>query len=112
MRRQRVAPGMVHIETSHGFDRFGVGIPHGANDPQLFIEPEDNLRTLDLRCIVGLRVKVTGNDADRVKAVAQACEAASAKRVIASTFQPIDQYPGIELVEVTDTEGVLTWRNS
>jgi len=39
----------------------------------------------DLRCVVGLNVLVTGDDAERVRSYRDACIAANAKRVVAFT---------------------------
>jgi hypothetical protein len=48
------------------------------------LRPEDNPLRLDLRCVIGLLVLVSGLDERRVAAVARACEAAGARQVIAS----------------------------
>lgn len=51
----------------------------------LHIPPADRLESLDLRCLIGLRVLVSGPDDERVRQVWQAAAAAQAERVIAIT---------------------------
>jgi hypothetical protein len=63
----------------------------------LQLEPHDRIATLDLRCLVGLTVAVSGPDAEKVRRMADACKEASAGRVIA--------YCGGDYI--TDTAGHL-----
>jgi hypothetical protein len=48
------------------------------------IEARDNLQRMDLRCVVGLRVNVSGFDERRVGAAARALQGAGAVQVIAT----------------------------
>ncbi len=50
--------------------------------PEVFIEPEDNIRLLDLRFVVGLTVCLMGKEETRTRAALNALQAANAKRVI------------------------------
>ncbi len=69
---------------------------------RLVVERGEAAQRLDLRCVIGLTVQVCGDDAERVQAVARACQAAQAQRVI--TAVPVG-----DDIHMTDTEGALTW---
>lgn len=73
----------------------------------LQLDASDRLARLDLRCVIGLTVSVSGSDVHRVRAVRDACIDAKAKRVIAATTTPIgiDEFIAFKLVELTDTAG-------
>src|SRR5574343_216022 len=67
----------------------------------------------ELRCLVGLHVAVHGSDAGLVHALREACVTAGARRVVATVYSgeqecDLDSY---QPLEITDTEGVLTWPN-
>lgn len=47
------------------------------------LKHSDNPKRMDLRCLIGLTVEVSGSDQARVGAVARACVAAGASQVIA-----------------------------
>lgn len=50
--------------------------------PEIIIEPSDNPKSLDLRCLTGLQVHIDGNDTtDRIYRVHMACMEAGAKDV-------------------------------
>ena len=114
MRRQGSAPSMVRIDTDPGVLRNDRLWPFDPDQPQLHIGPDENLRRLDLRCLVDLPVQIGGCDAERVKAVTEACIAAKASRVIACTHrrQGHPDYPTFPIVSVTDTEGAMEWQES
>jgi hypothetical protein len=60
----------------------------------LQLEPADRPATLDLRCLVGLTVAVSGPDESLVKRVAAACKQAKAERVIAYSGDYISDTAG------------------
>lgn len=72
--------------------------------PSVWVEPDDAPHRLDLRFVFGLSVVVTGIDADRVKALADAAYSAGALRVIASVTT---DGPNPRAVSVTDSFGIL-----
>ena len=74
---------------------------------ELFIGPKESSQLLDLRCLVGLHVTVNGMTSRRVREVAQAAIKSGAKRVIGCVFIPKGEMS--ELVEIIDSEGVMTW---
>lgn len=77
--------------------------------PHLLIEPADSIASLDLRCLVGLMVDVSGDvsDAPRVRRVFDACVAAGASRVMGALHRTRGEI--FEVVEHMDSAGVLTW---
>lgn len=109
LRRRGFAPRLVSVETEGPairFDRFFPAIDDGY--AMLQIEPHEPVHRVDLRCLLGLVVVVSGCNAERVAAVCAACTAAGAERVIGNTTEPA---PGARfaVVSVTDTEGVFAW---
>lgn len=68
----------------------------------------------DLRCLVGLRVIVSGVEAKIVHSTASRCKAAGAARVIANLLRLEYRDAGTGdfrhvCVAITDTDNVLTW---
>lgn len=110
MRKQGWLPSMVYIDLDFK-TRVDRLTPFNPEFPDLFIAPDESVQRLDLRMLVDLTVKVTGNDAERVAAVTEACVKAKAKRVIGVTHQQhgTPEYPRFDVVRITDTEGALTW---
>ena len=109
MRRRGMVPAIVFVSCDP--DRLGQAGDWSAHTPEMAvvdIEPADRPETLDLRFLVGLLVKVDGLDAGRVESVTQACIAAKAARVIASTVAP--NGCGVRITGITDTEGTLAWQ--
>lgn len=91
MRRQGLRPVLVFVETG----------PDGRIDEQLnrddqasahlWVEPHESIGRLDLRCLVGLGVSVSGPDEKRVVGVVNAALAAGAKRVVGAVLMPVGQ---------------------
>lgn len=75
----------------------------------LQIGADEALSSLDLRAVQGLAVSVSGIDGKRVKAVAKACEDAGARRVLGNVCVELPENQ-FEVIEVTDTEGLFTWK--
>lgn len=63
---------------------------------------------LDLRFLVGTTVLAESKDKARLLRIATACRQAKALRVIASLHRKVDAYR-TETIEITDTDGVMTW---
>lgn len=110
MRMARHHPTLVCIHVGHG--RWWVA-DHWHEQgfvPELHVEASDPIARLDLRCIVGLTVDVSGDEehSDRIKRVFNACVKAGAGRVIGA----INRVVGGERkpVEYLDSAEVLTWQ--
>ena len=71
----------------------------------------ERINRLDLRCVVGLRVHVDGTQKSRVHAMRNACIAAGAVRVIATTLERFGGGENIafRVIETTDTDGVFVF---
>lgn len=80
------------------------------SDEQVQIEAGDRLSSLDLRCVYGLLVCVSGENAEKARAIASACMEAGALRVITTLHRVLKGRH--EAIEVTDTLGVLEWKKS
>ena len=109
MRNKGKTPSIVFVETTN--DRLRQAAAWQQLNPgmaQILIEPEDVPAMLDLRCVVGLLVSISGDCAELVGRVHDACLEAGAKRVISSVCQ-LGRY-GRELTRISDTEGILTWQ--
>lgn len=109
MRRAGAMPDMVFVETSPELYASTEDWPEESpSRAQVRVTPNDPVHRLDLRFLIGLKVWVTGTDADRVFAVAEACHRHQVARVIASVTR-FDDIGQAETVEITDTRGDLTW---
>jgi hypothetical protein len=111
MRRRGGVPSLVCIETQACLDR-RLAREWPVIDPscaRVLIDPSDAVTRLDLRCLVGMSVVVDGDRGERVKAVVDACIAAGAKRVVGHVCVADPTRETFDLIEVFDTEGVLTW---
>ena len=78
------------------------------NAIDVHIGPADNVRTLDLRSLVGLTVHVQGMAMARVRQVAEACQAAGARRVLGSVFIPKGEET--QTIAVVDGFGGVLWQ--
>lgn len=109
MRRRGLMPAAVHIGTDPDLLRMWRDWP-GLSPalPCVQIDPADVAAALDLRFVTALTVTVLGSDAERVEAVAEACRAHHAERVIAVCAGPL---PDCDVATITDTMGALTWPN-
>lgn len=84
--------------------------PEAPSNAEVLIEPADTPARLDLRFVVGLRCWVQGDDAQRVRALHQACQQAGASRVLSAIFAR-DARGNPKTVEMLDTEGQLETAN-
>ncbi len=111
MRKDGFAPSVVFVETNPElFAAVHDWHEYAPNRAQVRIEASDNPDTADLRFLVGLSVMVNGNDLDRVRRVGKACERAKASRVVTFVSKLVNDR--FETVEMTDTEGRVTWQKS
>jgi hypothetical protein len=110
LRRQGYAPDMVYIDLDFPVKHDRLW-PFDPQYPLLHIGPDENVRRIDMRCLVGLTVQIAGEDADRVQAVTEACINAKAERVIACTYRPTTN-ARLDLASITDTEGTIAWHKS
>lgn len=86
MRRQRAVPQAVFVDVDiDPFEQWRTWPTETPNHAHLLVEAVDAPRRLDLRCVVGLTVIVTGFDDARVEAVFEACRSAGAARVIGAS---------------------------
>jgi len=100
-RLQGYAPSLVFLELDFG------RIPLAVDQVQ--IEETDRLSSIDLRCVRGLNVSVSGVGSLRVKQIAQAAIHAGAMRVL--TFVSAPKPNGTnEITEMTDTDGSYVWK--
>ncbi len=89
MRLQHMRPAVVYIHDKvHQLARDWhapksiSGIPLEAHDPHISIEPKDAIRSLDMRFLVGLEVRVASDDEKRAKALFDVCKKYGASRVV------------------------------
>jgi len=77
-------------------------------DCAVTLSPTDNPETLDLRFLVGTTVMAESANRERLGAMLRACMEAKAKRVITN----LHKRDGVrfEVIETTDTDGVMTWQ--
>lgn len=111
MRKAGKTPRVVFVETERDWlEDWRDWQDHHPSHAALHIGKTESLASLDLRCIVGLVVVVSGETSQRVRAVAAACEAADASRVISMTVKaeitPSGWYR-VNTVDLHDTLGVI-----
>lgn len=111
MRRKGFAPLKVYIDLDFAL-HYGRLVRPDPQAPHLYLAAGENVRTLDLRCLKGLSVQVNGFDAQRIAQVAEAIERAEPSRLITVRHSDVGQgeWRSFPIVEVTDTEGVVTWQ--
>lgn len=111
MRRRGYAPQKVYIDLDIPMKASRL-TPFNPQAPHLHIAPDENVKTIDMRCFKDLVVQIDGTDAERLAAVAAAVEAAQASRVITCRYVAVGEgeWLSFRIVEVTDTLGVVTWQ--
>lgn len=117
MRKRGRVPAVVWLDADSG------PVPYGddwtgedayrANHAHLWLGSDCPDR-VDLRCVVGLTVHVTGAIKEIVHTLRDRCIAAKAHRVVASVLTPRgkDEWIAYHLDECTDTAGQMTWPKS
>jgi hypothetical protein len=107
MRRAGQKPPMVQVRAQQAPRR----VPAWSLDALdcIFVEPEDTIARLDLRFLVGCVVLLTGEDAERVRDLFGAIQDHGAARVIGHVTRPVPERETVDLIEILDTEGILTW---
>lgn len=87
MRRAGKAPKSVFIDAFEDHSQVWRDWPTvNPSAPQIEILPTEMLSGLDLRCVVGLVVILSGYDAKRVAAIREECFEAGAKRVVSAVI--------------------------
>lgn len=111
MRLRRVVPVMVYID----IDPSGaIDQSLNAEDPtraRIWIEEGDFVPSLDLRCLHGLQVSVSGSSGERVRAVCDAAKGVGARRVIGAVVSHLGsgEFARCEMVTFTDTQDDYEW---
>lgn len=114
MRKRRQAPSVVFLDA----DAVRLPMPdwelcdvagQPTNIVHMQAEQGETLRRIDLRCLVGLTVCISGLDSARVHTLRDAAISAKAKRVIASVQEQIgrDEWIAFKTIECTDTAGFI-----
>ena len=98
MRRSGVKPASIWLNDYPSLDA----------DYSVRIDAADMPESLDLRFVVGTTVIATSDKPARLKRIVNACKQAKAARVISNLFKPDGKY-NVEIVEISDTEGIATW---
>lgn len=111
MRNRGSIPSIVYVETGArpGF----LPVDWRAVCPQfahVWIADDEPVRRLDLRFLVALFVQVSGSDAARVEAIAEAAKAAGASRVLSVVVSPPGPFQA--LLSAHDTAGIMTWSSA
>ena len=78
-------------------------------DLSVTLAKTDNPEALDLRFLVGTTVLAESENIDRLGCMLRACMGAKAKRVITNLHQWSADGHRAEVIETTDTEGILSW---
>jgi len=104
MRRRGRKPDLIRLELAE-FPRKAPqwGVPFDL----VFVESSDHIPRLDLLFVIGCLVLVSGQDAGRVRDLAEAAAGNGAQRVIAHVVRPRGET--FDILEINDTENVLTW---
>ena len=111
MRRRGFAPMKVYIDLD--FDvQYGRLVPFNPELPHLYVGPEENVRTLDLRCLTGLDVQVNGFDIGRLAAIEAAISRVDPTRIITVLHNIVGEgeFKTFPIISVTDTKGIVTWQ--
>jgi hypothetical protein len=96
MRRSGLKPEFVWVSDSTFSMLDGFTVRLAGDTPEL----------LDLRFLVGVTALTQGSDSARLTRISEACMAAKARRVIATLSDPISH----EVIQITDTQGAMTWQ--
>ena len=115
MRCRGLKPALATIETESALypARWARTWPDELpDDAQILVERQDSVRLLDLRFLVGMQVSLQGFDRHRVVSLFNACVAAGAERVIGHVVRPAPRRETFDLLEIIDSEGLMTWRDS
>lgn len=111
MRLRRLVPIMVYIDTA---DTGALTHMLNSDEPSrahVWIEPGDSIALLDLRCLYGLQVSITGTERERVEATIRGAKEAVARRVIGIVLRYVGKgaYERAETIRHTDTLGDYEW---
>lgn len=111
MRRRGTTPAVVFLDTEPCFVRaWADWQQHTPAAASVWVEPGESMQRIDLRCVVGLPVVVTGMNAERVRAVADAAAKAKAKAVTGYVYRYLTGRQECETVEMFQWE--VEWQRS
>jgi hypothetical protein len=90
--------------------------PHGAPtwaipEHTVFVEDCESIARLDLRFLVDCNVSIDGSESTRVRRLFDAAKSHGAGRVLAHVAVPAARET-FQLLEILDTDGVMTWLKS
>lgn len=105
LRRRGLRPALVDIDLEPCPWRNWSTWPEWTTVPQIEVQPGDSIQLLDLRFLVGLTVQVSGFNGPRVLALADACKAAGAARVLAFVQQQLGT--SVRTVEARDSAALV-----
>lgn len=110
MRKRGFTPRVVFIDTEpDALEMWRHWPDENRSHACISVGREESLIGLDLRCVVGLVVIVSGENAARGKAVGALCEQAQASRVVVNVTRTVwrNDCPHSEVLHCTDTAGVI-----
>lgn len=107
MREEGLRPGCVYLETSNYPPEWLFWPEWKMGDAKVHIEADDRIEQADLTFLYRCNVVVNGYDVTRVREVFSAAQDHGASRVIGNVSTPLG-----ELVEIIDTDAIMTWRKT
>jgi hypothetical protein len=110
MRKRGYVPRVVFIDTDPDPLAMERNWPDvNRSHACINVGPTDSLASLDLRCVVGLAVVVSGHSSERCRRLGKLCEDAGAKRVVVTIVRTTwrGDMPRSEVLACTDTAGVI-----
>lgn len=105
MRQEGIRPGCVYLETSNYPPEWAFWPEWEMGDAKVHVEDADRMEQADLSFLFRCNVVVNGYDARRVREVFGAAQDHGAQRVIGNVSMPSG-----EVVEILDTDAIMTWR--
>jgi hypothetical protein len=87
LRRGGLRPGLVFVDLVAEHSPITADWQTWGKQAHLAVLETEPIRTLDLRCLVGLHVIASGLDAERVARLHEACKAAGAARVVSMVLR-------------------------
>lgn len=112
IRKKGLAPVLVFVDTNETGEIDDESNQLDQTSANLWIEPGDSVKRLDLRCMVGLQASVTGDSVDRVAEVSDALIRVGARRVISTVMRKVrdGEWPKFDAVSLTDTQEDYSWQ--
>lgn len=86
-RKHRVKPGLAFVDLVDRHSPVAADWQEHFCQAHIEVTDAESIARLDLRCIVGMAVIVSGFDAGRVSSMHDACVAAGAKHVVSMVME-------------------------